>query len=54
MKLRCTACGKVVEGDGPRFCTEKLEDGLPCGSVMVPFVEAVKPRKEKEWQSSKA
>jgi len=55
MKLKCTACGKVIDGNGPKFCIEKLSDGLPCGSIMVPFVEADKPRKEKStWQSSEA
>jgi hypothetical protein len=53
MKIKCTGCGKIEEGDGPRFCIVKAKDGLPCGSVMIPFIEASKPRKEKDtWQSS--
>jgi hypothetical protein len=52
MKIKCTGCGKIEDGDGPRFCIEKAKDGLPCGSVMIPFTEAAKPRKEKDtWQS---
>ena len=55
MKIRCTACGKIEEGVRPRFCIEKAKDGFPCGSIMIPFVEADKPRKEKDtWQSSEA
>jgi len=54
MKIKCTACGKIEEGVRPRFCIEKAKDGIPCGSIMVPFIEADKPRKEKQWQSSEA
>jgi len=55
MKIICTGCGKIIDGNGPVFCTEILADGKACGSLMLPFKEVeAKPRKGiTEWPSSK-